>query len=46
VVRIFITHKNPPSSVGPEPVTVGPVASKLTTFKKAKEGLAVVYLFV
>jgi hypothetical protein len=32
--RIFITHKNPPASVGFEPATeypVGPVASTLTT---------------
>jgi hypothetical protein len=34
VLGIFITHKNPPSSVGSEPATeypVGPVASTLTT---------------
>jgi hypothetical protein len=34
VLRIFITHKNPPPSVGFEPATecpVGPVASTLTT---------------
>jgi hypothetical protein len=30
-LQIFITHKSPPSSAGPEPTTVGPVASTLTT---------------
>jgi hypothetical protein len=29
-LRNFIVHKNPPSSVGPEPATEGTVASTLT----------------
>jgi hypothetical protein len=31
VLRIFITHKNPFTSAGIEPATLGPVASTLTT---------------
>jgi hypothetical protein len=33
VLRIFIAHKNPPSSAGPEPARVGP------TFTKSKQHL-------
>jgi hypothetical protein len=51
VLEIFITHKNPPSSVGFEPATkypMGPVASTLTTrlprafFSYMRESLSVV----
>jgi hypothetical protein len=31
VLRILITHKNPPSSAGLEPATVGPMASTPST---------------
>jgi hypothetical protein len=41
----FITHKYPPSSAGPEPAAVGPVASTLTT-RPPRAAIIYIYIYI